>query len=161
MCNAMKRYTLLLPLLVCAAALTGCVADGPRPVLTGAPVYPGYYGQGYYNDPPPGSPYGPVYGAGPGPVGEVAVVRTDVYHGRVYNERDYYYRNGRRYPRVYRNGSSPARSAAYTRPARGYTHTQAHAPQPGRVQRGPVVNRSNAQQPNRQPASNQKQQKPQ
>ena len=94
----MKRYALFLPLLACAALLSGCVLDGP-PVVSGG-AYPGYYGRGYYNETPPGPVYdvAPYYGGG-----GVAVIETGGYRDREYrNDRD---RDGRRNSRYGRDGN--------------------------------------------------------
>ena len=98
----MKRSFAVLGAVFCLVA-GGCAPVGPSGPIAGGPVYRGYYGQGYYNETPPGTYYGreavggPYYGGGE----RVAVVRTGVYRDRVYHERDYYKRDGRRY---YRSG---------------------------------------------------------
>ena len=98
----MKIFSGLLCAVFCLA-LGGCAPVGPTGPIAGGPVYRGYYGQGYYNETPPGTYYGreavagPYYGGGE----RVTVVRTGVYRDRVYRERDNYKRDGRRY---YRSG---------------------------------------------------------
>ena len=111
-------------------ALGGCAPVGPAGPIAGGPVYRGYYGQGYYNETPPGTYYGP--GAVAGPYygdNQVAVVRTGVYRDREYRERDYYVRDGRRYyrsgkPEYYRvhpDGAKPKPKTDSRRPDRRKT----------------------------------------
>lgn len=146
----MKRLFLLLSLVACAAALTGCAVDEYGNPVVG--VVPGAYGVA--------APY-PAYGDG------VGLVDAGVYPEVVYTENDYYYRGGHRYLRAdararaarrgygrgrlansrggaYGRGAAYARNGSYGRGAaynRGGNPMIARGGAPGR---GAVVNRGGA-----------------